>query len=73
MKLVVVRTEIKDDVKVILLFVESSGLLLGLYYVSANSVIEKPQRIWLIDLTENNELSVPQNSLAHLMKNVCAN
>lgn len=56
-----------------MLFDESSGVLVGFYYISENTVTNSSKGIWLVDISMNVPANKQTDSISSLLKNLCAN
>ena len=73
MKLVYIRKGTSGEVQAVMLFDETSGVLVGFYYISENILADSSKGIWLVDISTNLPASKHTQSISSLLNNLCAN
>ena len=73
MKLVYIRKGTSREVQAVMLFDENTGVLVGFYYMSGNTVADSSRGIWLVDISTNLPTNKQTDSISHLLNNLCAN
>lgn len=73
MKLVYIRKGTTQEVQAVMLFDETSGVLVGFYYISGNTLSDSSKGIWLVDISTNLQSSKPICTISSLLNNLCAN
>ena len=73
MKLVYIRNGTSREVQAVMLFDETSGVLVGFYYISGNTLTDSSKGIWLVDISTNVPANKETDSISSLLKNLCAN